>query len=468
MLLRVCVILLAGCVGAESASVTAGAPVIGKADSTDRADHGCQVVLRDLERNWTGLGWETVGDSWVWQGTLEISEQAHAAGLPARALYTIGDAGDEPGTWREVTATPVAVPGTPGFARYTVRLHEALPGPDWSSDELDAAKIQVVPFLIDEDGSRVFDHNRNVDDSANYLVESPDFAIWSAPTVCIPPAGPDHATLVFAADFSERREGVLSPGSDLTISYDPARLPNCRHWRNGNALWDIAAHVRFEPGGERSDVSVRDGAPTIAVPATARAAVLWFENTSASGCQAWDSNLGANYTFTAMVPPQWVGETQNRFTRDTSDVCAGGASASSGFLFDTWTRERAAITNLCFQIYEPGLTDRDDPDLWQKLDVSVRWRLAGEIAWQTRPVAFERRLGNNAQYRVSWRELDPLRSYHCPARAPQPTPDGMYEQLALEYYVVVNGGETRPVPGGAFAGQFIDYPDAWRDANCSW
>jgi hypothetical protein len=462
MVLRVCALLVVGC-AAESASVTVGAPLVGADGSGDAADRNCNVTLRDLERNWTGAGYETVGDSWVWQGTLEISEQAHAEGLPAHAIYSIDGE-----TWRAVAATPVDLPGTPGFERFTIRIHEDLPGPGWSDDELAGAKIQVVPYLALPDGGRLFDHNRNTGDLDNYEIVSPDFAIWSAPGVCIPPSGPQRATLVFADDFSERRDGVLSPGGELTIAYDPDRLPNCRHWRNGNALWDITAHVRFDPGGERRDVSVRDGAPTITMPPTARTATLWFENTSASGCQEWDSNFGDNYAFAALVPPQWVGEVQNRITRDTSDVCHGGAPASSGFSFDTWARQRAAYTNLCFQVYEPGLTDRDDPEMWQKLDVSMRWRLAGETAWRIQVIDFERRLGNNAQYRETWRELDPFRPYHCPEVRPTRTPDGMYEQVTLEYYVVVNGGETRPVPGGAFGGVFTDYPNAWRDENCSW
>jgi len=43
----------------------------------------------------------------------------------------------------------------------------------------------------------------------------------------------------------------------------------------------------------------------------------------------------------------------------------------------------------------------------------------------------------------------------------------MYEQLLVEYYPVVNGGEVRPEPGAAFGGTFIDYlDDPWRTANC--
>ena len=224
--------------------------------------------------------------------------------------------------------------------------------------------------------------------------------------------------------------------------------------------------MRFDPSGELDAVSVRDGAATLPVPPDARRTTLWFEATSATGCHAWDSDYGADYVFEAATPPQWVGDAGTLLTRDTGGDICGGAPASTGFAFDTWVRERAAITNLCFQVYQPGVTDRDDPELWQKLDVGLRWRGAGATAWQAAPVSFDRRVGNNARYAVSWRDFDPFRAYHCPDVATSPASDG-YVQAALDYVVVVNGAELRPAPGAAFSATFIDYADnSWRSANC--
>ncbi len=460
-------VLLAACADAgidvDSTSGTSEAPRVGIDGSHDQADRNCHIVLRDLGRNFTGAGFETVGSSWVWQGTVEISDEALGEGLVPRVLY---QSGSDP-AWHIATATAVTVPGTPGYGRYTVRLTQGLPGPGMSGTALANTKIQVVPYLAMAGGGRLFDHNRNPSDFDNYLVTSPDFSIWSAAGVCTPPAGPKRAKLVFAADYSERREGVLAPGGEVSIAYEPARLPTCRNWRNGHALWDITAHVQFEPGGERRDVSVRDAAAIMAVPPTARGVTLWFENTSTSGCQTWDSNLGENYHFDALTPPQWVGEVRNLITRDSDDECDGGGPANAPFNFDTWARQRAFRTNLCFQIYQPGLTDRDDPELWQKLDVSIRYRFVGQTAWSTQPVNFDRRTGNNARYRFNWRELDPFRTWHCPEVAPHTSSNGMYAEIGFEYYVVVNGGETRPVPGGAFAATFGDYPNGfWHSETC--
>lgn len=448
---------------ADTESSTAVGPLVGVDGSHDQADRNCHVVLRDLGRNFTGIGYETHGTSWVWQGTVEISEAAAAEGLVPAVIYQ----SRTNGTWYRVDGTPVGVAGTPGYVRYTVRLDHDVPGPGTSGTALANSRIQVVPFLDLPGGGRLFDHNRNPSDLDNYAITSPDFAIWRDDTICTPPAGPARAKLVFGSDWSEHREGVLAPGGEMTIVYADARLPQCRNSQNGHALYDITAHVQFEPGSQRRDVSVREGTATLPVPSDARGVWVWFENTSTSGCHAWDSNNGANYWFDALVPPQWIGNAQNLITRDTSDPCDGGAALPATFNFDTWGRQRAAISNLCFQVYEPGMTDHDDPDLWQKLDVSVVWRYVGQTAWTTTPVSFDRRVGNNARYAFNWRALDPFRMYHCPEVASTPTPDGQYSQIRVDYDVQVNGMTVRPEPGAAYAGYFTDYvTDSWRSQNC--
>ncbi len=455
-------LVLASCVDAPDETST-NEPLVGVDGSQDSADRNCNVVLRNLERPWTGFTYETHGTSWVWAGTIEISEAAAAEGLVPTLIY---QAGSDP-QWRSVTATPAQVAATPGFARFDVRIFDGLPGPGMSGTALANTRIQAVPYLRMQQGGRLFDHNRNAGDTDNYVIASPDFSVWRNDSVCVPPAGPQRARFVFDANWTHHREGVLAPGGEVSIQYAQARLDGCRYTQGPYQLWDITAHVRFEPGNQLLAGSVRDGQWTISVPSDARRAVVWFESTSASGCHQWDSNYGDNYVFDAATPPQWVGNMSTLTTRDTSGDICGGTPAQQGFSFDTWTRQRAAITNLCFQVYQPGMTDHDDPDLWQKLDVSLRWRLAGQNTWQGRVVNFDRRVDNDARYALSWRELDPFRTYHCPEVRPQPTADGQYAQVALEYYVVVNGYELRPVPGGWYTGSFVDYANGfWTDPSC--
>jgi hypothetical protein len=272
---------------------------------------------------------------------------------------------------------------------------------------------------------------------------------------------------VFDADFTQHRDGILAPGGTVSIVYAQSRLNGCRQTQNGYQLWDLTAHVLFQPGGQLLAASVRDAAATLTVPTDARSAAVWFEATSATGCHQWDSNYGNNYVFDAATPPQWVGNGDVLITRDTSGDICGGSAIASGFSFDTWARQRAALTNMCFEVYQPGMTDHDDPQLWQKLDTELHWRYAGQTSWTVTPVGFDRRTGNNARYAFGLRAIDPFRDFHCPEVAATPTPDNMYVQIPFEYYVVVNGYELRPEPGAAFGGTFIDYPsNPWRQANC--
>ncbi len=256
---------LVACVApAES---TAEAPLVGVDGSVDQADRACNVILRSLDRGATS-----------WTGALEISQAAEAEGLVPTAIYQA----DSDPIWYQAAVSPSQAPATPGFWRYDLEVDHAL------------GQLQVAPYAVMPEGGRLFDHNRNPGDFANYIVAAPDYAIAPAASVCTATVG---ATLVFAADWSEQRTGALAAGGEATIAYDLARLSTCR-----GEPWDITANVRFgDPspgglGGEQVTASVRGGSASFTVPPNAQELVIWFENTGA-GCQAWDSNYGANYTF---------------------------------------------------------------------------------------------------------------------------------------------------------------------------
>lgn len=466
--------MLAGCLGTPSAGPSttdeqaSPEPRIGVDGSGDAADRACNVILREIQRNTDGgFGYETNGDSWVWGGALDVSTAATADGSTPHVMYQWGS---DP-TWHEGTLTPTTsspTPIPPGYARYLVRLDHDLVGPGMSSTAITTANIQVVPYLALASGGRLFDHNRNAGDLDNYHLVYASFAVPANNAICGIPASSNHANLVFAADFTQHRDGVITAGGTISVDYDISRLQTCHQEQGGHPQYDITAHVRWSPENTELLGSVRDGSATFDVPTDgAQSVAIWFETTSVSGCHAYDSNFGANYEFDVARAPQWVGNAVNLITRDADDPCAGGAPASAGFHFDTWARERAFISNLCFEVYQPGMTDHDDPDLWQKLDVSLHWRGSTTDAYTVVPVSFDRRVGNNARYAINWRLVDPFRDFHCPGIPTTMDPSGMYIQAQLDYYIEVNGYQVRPEPGAGFAGIFQDYPgNAWRDANC--
>jgi hypothetical protein len=358
-------------------------------------------------------------------------------------------------------ATASTQAATPGYAAFTITLDQGVPGPTTADP-----RLEIVPLVHLAGGGRLFDHNRNAGALDNYVLTAPDLAVWRDDMVCTPPSGPEAATLVFGADWSVQRQGVLAPGGQVTLAYATSRLGQCAEEQAGHLRWGITAHVTFEPGGEQRDASVVTGAATMPVPADTRQMIVYFEATNADGCHAYDSAYGANYAFPAMTAPAWLGNADNLITRDDSGDICGGTGASSGVTFDTWARQQAAITNLCFEVYQPGVTDTD-ANPWQALDSTVYWRASGATAWNAVPVDFDRRVGNNARYALSWRGIDPFRPDHCPDVPVTASSDGQYVQAQLESYIDVNGAQLRPEPGAAFAATFIDYAqDPWRTANC--
>ena len=469
--MRCCWLLasLVACSAASSTeSQTAPQPLSGVDGSGDSADHGCNVVLRELVRESDGAGYVVDSGTWVWSGAIEISSVAQNEGLVPSALYQSGS----DAAWYVATTTLSSAAATPGYARYDVTIDTNVPGPSTTSP----GPIQVVPYLALAQGGRLFDHNRNPGATDNYVMTSPDLAVWADPTVCAPTGGPTHANVMFDADFTQQRTGLLEPGGDVSIIYASARLGQCSEVQNGIEQWSVTAHVAFSPGNEEQDAVVTDAPATMAVPSDAQSMTVWFEATNVDGCHQWDSSDGANYSFQMMRAPQWVRDAESLFTRDDStddgtDPCDGGPSgyatpAEDGFSYDTWVREQAVVTNLCFQFYQPGSTDTQDPNLWQDFDVELQLQVTN-TAWTSIPVSFDRFVGNNARYKISWRDLDPFRDYNCPATTVTPTSDGMYVQTQLGYYVTVNGYALRPEPGATYEGTFIDYPDnPWRDANC--
>jgi hypothetical protein len=281
----------------------------------------------------------------------------------------------------------------------------------------------------------------------------------------------EDVLITFSADWTEQISGPVVEGATVRVLYDPARLTQCRGKKYGYEAWAINASWRVNGGPVQSFPIVMQTAPspaTFVVP-EAGELELWFVNSDAFGCVAYDSDYGANYRYpvlSSVVEPDWMGEASVAISRAT---CDGGPCdadlrpLSQGFLFDTWARQRAAISSALFRVWEPGVTDWDNPQLWEELDVRVHWRASPEheFAWDW--VDFDQRVGNDARYEVSLRELDPLPGAtvtdpaDCPDFPVAATADGQYLEATLELYFSVNGHELRQEDGSPFVGRYQDY-----------
>jgi len=148
---------------------------------------------------------------------------------------------------------------------------------------------------------------------------------------CVPDGGPvdpsstgggkgdgfdDISTLRFNADWSVTQSGPLIKGELMRIHYDPDRLRDCRAQENGEDRWQIMGYFSLDntvPLDNTIPVTRLEGNGRLIPPSEVAIDALlevplgtfgqghdlglWFENTDASGCSAWDSNFGANFHF---------------------------------------------------------------------------------------------------------------------------------------------------------------------------
>ncbi|MBA3392385.1 MAG: hypothetical protein H0T89_07060 [Deltaproteobacteria bacterium] len=111
-------------------------------------------------------------------------------------------------------------------------------------------------------------------------------------------------TLAFDDDWSETADGPLVAGLPIRIAYDLDRLTACRGSTNGSEVWAIGGHASFDgstpvvfPVTRLANGRVVAVESELEIPARATSVELWFTNHNRWGCNAYDSNEGANYTF---------------------------------------------------------------------------------------------------------------------------------------------------------------------------
>lgn len=276
----------------------------------------------------------------------------------------------------------------------------------------------------------------------------------------------EAGTLTFTNEFHATVTGTLEKGKKLRVAYDASRLTACRGEQNGKPAWTITGYWKigagdvhsFEAGGFSPSGGTAE--PVLALDASGDLQI-WFQNNDRWGCNAYDSDFGKNYHFAvqpAADEPGWIGNPRSIMSRQTCNgPCESDMRALDGdLLYDTWSRQRAAIRSIYFEAWKQGVTDFDNADLWKQLDVEVHARVGSTGAFKAEYVSFDRRAGNNARYALDLKHLDPLSGDGgCPG-APL-TIVGEYAEVTVELFFTVNGVELRPAGGGTFRVRYQNY-----------
>lgn len=268
----------------------------------------------------------------------------------------------------------------------------------------DATALEVWFVNTDRQGCRQVDS----DFEANYRFET---------TLPSPPVD-----LVFGPDWTEEARGTLRQGGIARIRYAPQRLTACRATDDGARAWNILASWRFAPGGQTGSVSLYEGdfyggdaairQPLVPIPEDATSVSFWFANADRTGCQAWDSDYGRNYTFP--IAPRdgalrvgWAGDFD--FVWFHRDPAWHRGDVDPVWYFDSMGGAEVA-TSVEVQVWAPGITDRaygSNDEARQAAEAFLRAEavtdaIPGAVeGFGTVPLAFQRKQGNNFVYAFS-------------------------------------------------------------------
>ncbi len=405
---------VAGC-GVGAVGITQGEDTVQTDEAKlagDRADHGCQVVMRSVARTPGDGGFATRCTAggpcyYSWDGVIDVSAAA-STGAQAYVLYRSTDAT----VWSKKLATAVTG-ATMGYQRYAFRLDTHTLNEGMSPTSMQRARLELSVYLLQPDGTRLFDHNRLPGDFDVYaLTVNNSWSTAEDAAVC-GPVGLNRSTIEFVnAGWQTIQHGALVPNGKAVINYDLTRLSQCRGTHNGYPAFDITAVVRFSPGGQQFEQSVRTfdspgGVPNfstlrsqpfeLTVPSNATGAQMWFINTGLWCGPSYDSNDGNNYAFEVIAAPpklQWFGDTKS----STSRACVADQSVPEPITLDGYIRERAC-SFIEGQVYVPGVTDGVDLHP-EKVLARAEATLDG-IALPPQWMAFQGRTDNNYRFRYS-------------------------------------------------------------------
>ncbi|MBU1221455.1 hypothetical protein KKF34_12175 [Myxococcota bacterium] len=493
-ILAIILVNLIACTSEKSSDTNTSiiaAPMLEATPGEDRPDFDCKIILTNVSRQSNGTGgYIDDGHNWIWAGQIRVLNSAVSEGWVPRIAYMP----PSQDAWRAAETTLVTQGAV--FSTYSFTMSENLPGPGMSGTSITRSVIQLIP-LLERNGERMFDHNRIPGIFDNYrLTIDNGFQIVDDPAVCVDNGQPDEFEIIppeftvdFTADGNVNASGVLIGNGILNINYDINRLPNCRGTHNGYPAWDLIAYAKFLPSNTIAETSVRVfetnyGYPTnvahaipaeFAVPEGTTSVEIWFANSTLGGssCIEWDSNNGNNYKFNVSSTPGWTGNNIVKISRGDSSACNNGTPWSgSTIYFGSWERTRAVVGNFCLEVWQEGVTDFNNPQLWQQIDARVYYRFEGED-FRSKYIDFVDYTGNNARYAFNLASIDPLGIYRCPdfETRVETLPSGeQQEQAMMEFFFSFNGQiHTTGNDGNPyFVVNYTDYyPNQFRESNCN-
>lgn len=193
-------------------------------------------------------------------------------------------------------------------------------GPAWNvtgfySENGSPAKMFEVSKLSDDGKDRVAKPGRIVPS------EGGDLAIWFQVTsgfgcseydssfgqnyhFTVKGESPDAAaSITFDKSGKPTQTGELKAGSKVKVRYEQDRLPECRRSQGGYPQWNISGFSQIDKEASHSfDTAVAEKGDRSEIDAFielphAGTLSLWFQVVDVGGCNKYDSNSGANYTF---------------------------------------------------------------------------------------------------------------------------------------------------------------------------
>lgn len=160
----------------------------------------------------------------------------------------------------------------------------------------------------------------------------------------------------------------------------------------------------------------------------------------------------------------WAGLTSVTIERYSSDPCNNGRNAlgDDPIVYEEWARTRAAIRNVCFEVWKPGVTDWDNPDYWRQLDVKVHYRFGTNGPFTSEYVNAIDRRGNNRRYAWSFAN-DPLvvtgsvATIGVPFEIKSEHNGYAYVAAPMQFYFTVNGQTLKAPSNQPFVVRYENY-----------